>query len=191
LGFEADIQASGQRGSGTFVDPFSTPICITETLSECVGTAPLNGTATTAYEAKIGWFGTVRGRFGGLITDQVLLYGTGGLAYGGVKVSGNTNISGSSGNILFTPTGTAYSASRTNVGFSVGGGVEGKFSLWLPANWTWKLEYLYLDLGSLEAVSSFSAPTSALSVLPLTGSITAHTHFADNILRVGLNYQFH
>jgi hypothetical protein len=25
----------------------------------------------------------------------------------------------------------------------------------------------------------------------LTGTLTAHTHFTDNIVRVGLNYQFH
>src|SRR6516164_1812218 len=36
------------------------------------------------------------------------------------------------------------------LGFSVGGGMEGRLSYWLPPNWTWKLEYLYLDLGSLD-----------------------------------------
>jgi hypothetical protein len=26
---------------------------------------------------------------------------------------------------------------------------------------------------------------------PFAGSLTTHTHFTDNIVRVGLNYQFH
>jgi outer membrane immunogenic protein len=82
------------------------------------------------------------------------------------------------------------------VGFSIGGGVEGRFSVWLPANWTCKLEYLYVDLGSLNAVTSFAAappppfaPNFTLFT-PLAGSITAHTHFTDNIVRIGLNYKF-
>jgi hypothetical protein len=29
-------------------------------------------------------------------------------------------------------------------------------SYWLPPNWTWKLDYLYIDPGSLDATTSFS-----------------------------------
>jgi outer membrane immunogenic protein len=157
----------------------------------------------TGYEAKIEWFGTVRGRLGVLITDRVLLYGTGGLAYGQVKLSSNTLTNGavidliSGPNPFGPPNSAAFSTSKTNVGFSVGGGIEGIFSLWLPANWTWKLEYLYLDLGSLDTAASFATglPGGLLGQegfgSPLTMAITTHTHFTDNIVRVGLNYQFH
>ena len=58
-------------------------------------------------------FGAGRGRLGMLITDQVLLYGTGGLAYGQVKVSGNTALNGSiaaAGGLPFAPTLTQFSA---------------------------------------------------------------------------------
>jgi outer membrane immunogenic protein len=157
LGFEADIQGSGERGSNAFADPFSTTPC---TFASSVGGPPtclltgtLNATAATAYDAKISWFGTVRGRLGFLVSDQVLLYGTGGLAYGRVELSGITNVSGSLvtnnpffGTVPLTPGATAFSESRTNVGFAVGGGIEGKFLYWLPAGWTWKLEYHYVDL---------------------------------------------
>jgi len=66
---------------------------------------------------------------------------------------------------------------------------------WLPVNWTWKLEYLYLDLGSLDAGTPFAItglihgfPINPIS--PAVGTITTHTHFTDNIVRVGLNYKF-
>jgi outer membrane immunogenic protein len=151
----------------------------------------------------IDWFGTVRGRVGYLITDQVLLYGTGGLAYGRVEVSGVTNVSGSVNTnvgsglppvIPFTSGANAFGDSRTNFGFAVGAGIEGKISY--RTGWTWKLEYLYLDLGSLNTAGPFpggSSPFGSVTLLttPFTGAITTHTHFTDNIVRVGLNYQFH
>jgi outer membrane immunogenic protein len=101
LGFEADIQGSGEGGSNVFADPFSTTVC---TLAANIGGTPvcqangvgtLNATAATAYDAKISWFGTLRGRLGALVGDKVLVYGTGGLAYGHVELSGVTNVTGS------------------------------------------------------------------------------------------------
>jgi opacity protein-like surface antigen len=47
----------------------------------------------------------------------------------------------------------AHWDAKTNIGFSVGGGMEGRFCYWLPPNWTWKLEYLYLDLGSIDTTT--------------------------------------
>jgi outer membrane immunogenic protein len=76
------------------------------------------------------------------------------------------------------PSISAFSASKTNTGFSIGGGIEG--SVWLPANWTWKLEYLYLNLGTLDFATSLS----------VIGGTTTHVEFTDNIVRVGLNYKF-
>ncbi|WP_338821551.1 outer membrane protein [Bradyrhizobium septentrionale] len=209
LGFEADIQDSGERGGNTFAQPFSTPVCTLAAAGPpgvpvvfpnngpptCLLTGTLNGTAATTYDAKINWFGTVRGRVGGLITDQVLIYGTGGLAFGRVEVSGITGVSGSiNTNAALTPSANAFSDSRTKVGFTVGGGVEGKISYGM--GWTWKLEYLYVDLGSLDTIGPFpgasvNPPGLGLITSPFSGTITTHTHFTDNILRVGLNYQFH
>jgi outer membrane immunogenic protein len=206
LGFEADIQGSGERGSNTFVDPFSTTPCTKPAVGQmcAVMAAPftLNGTATTAYDAKINWFGTVRGRLGFLITDQILLYGTGGLAYGRVELSGITNVNGSElvpsppTRIPFVPGATAFSESKIKAGYAVGGGIEGKCSYLLPAGWTWKAEYLYVDLGSLDTAAPFpgvfvpGGNPLFPSTSPFTGAITTHTRFTDNIVRVGLNYKF-
>jgi len=52
------------------------------------------------------------------------------------------------------------------------------------------VEYLYLDLGSLDTAAPFSATFGGVESIA-AGTITTHTHFTDNIVRVGLNYQFH
>jgi outer membrane immunogenic protein len=91
------------------------------------------------------YFGTVRGRIGFLATPTLLVYGTGGLAYGGIHSS--TLIGQAITGAPAVP--NIYSAfgsvSNTRVGWTAGGGVEWLF---LP-NWSIKLEYLYYDLGSV------------------------------------------
>jgi outer membrane immunogenic protein len=204
LGFEADIQGSGERGSNAFADSFSATVCNSGVFPPgptCLNTGTLNATAATAYDAKISWFGTLRGRLGFLIGDQALFYGTGGLAYGRVELSGITNVGGSEVTgglppiVALTPAATAFSESKINLGFVVGGGMEGTLSYWLPPNWTWKLEYLYLDLGSLNTAAPFPGafvvlPGGGAGTSPFTGAITTHTHFTDNIVRFGVNYRF-
>jgi len=190
VGFETDFQGSGERGSGQLTDPFGLILCSFATASGvCTQTETAGSLAAlTSYQAKIDWFGTVRGRLGILIGDQLLVYGTGGLAYGEVSVSGNSSISGVIESNPAASNEAAFSSSKTNVGYSVGGGIEGRLAF-LPSNWTWKLEYLYLDLGSLDTTTQPLVLGPALN--PNSTTITTHTHFTDNIVRVGLNYQFH
>lgn len=200
LGVEADLQGAGQSGSNAFLDQFSTPVCgvaVGRNPPVCALTTPLVAAAATGYEAKIDGFGTLRGRAGFLITDQVLLYGTGGLAYGRVEINGNASIPSAAitgGPTTFVPSTGTFDVAKNNLGYSIGGGVEGRIFAWLPANWTWKAEYLYLDLGSLDSGTSFSSvvpPGRGNPIMsPLTGTVALHTHFIDNIVRVGLNYRF-
>jgi outer membrane immunogenic protein len=202
LGFETDIQGSGERGSNTFTDPISGTLCIAFDVNplRCASPDLLNpqrfsGAAVTSYEAKIEWFGTVRGRLGVLMSDSLLLYGTGGLAYGHVSASGNVSMNANTG-IPTIPVvsfgGTSpFGQSKTNIGFAAGVGLEGRLSNWLPPNWTLRMEYLYVDLGSLGISTPIAAASSASEFSALTGTLTTHTHFTDNIVRVGLNYQFH
>jgi opacity protein-like surface antigen len=94
---------------------------------------------------KLNWFRTVRGRIGPTVTPTVLVYVTGGLAYGEITTTNtvaSTNITGSQGTNVFTLTPVAGSASSTTtrVGWTIGAGIEGVVS----GNWTAKLEYLYV-----------------------------------------------
>jgi outer membrane immunogenic protein len=175
LGIEADLQTSRQKNSNRFVDSFS--------LSDHVDTETiLDGTTVTDHEAKISWFGTVRGRLG-YVWNDVLLYGTGGLAYGKVGLSG-TSVStvthsgfGLGGPAFTTVAATSFATSAVNLGWTAGAGIEGA----LANNWTWKAEYLHMDLGSVSVTGK--APTGV--------AFTATSgNFTDDIVRVGLNYRF-
>jgi outer membrane immunogenic protein len=111
LGIEADFQGSDERGSGD--------VC---TVAGC----PAGSTAFTA-NYKLDWFGTVRGRVGFLPAERVLLYATGGLAYGHFAADAPL---------------LPLSWGSTRAGWTVGGGVEAA----IDHNWSVKLEYLYMDL---------------------------------------------
>ena len=91
----------------------------------------INGTTTNACPpaARPATPGssTVRGRLG-YAADRFMPFVTGGAAFGDIRAS--------------TP-GFATS-SATNTGWTLGGGLEAA----LAANWTAKVEYLYVDLGN-------------------------------------------
>ncbi len=87
------------------------------------------------------WFGTVRGR-AGYAVGAALLYGTGGLAFGGVDDK-------------LTSGGTTKADNSTKTGYAAGGGVEYAFN---PA-WSGKVEYLYINLGSDTVVKGLDKAT--------------------------------
>jgi outer membrane immunogenic protein len=182
VGLEADFQGAVEKDSGTAYDPFSLSF-----VSTCCGTLPVSGAAVTDYEAKIDWFGTVRGRIGYVWGNgNVLSYVTGGLAYGKVDLEGTTTVSGI---VTGNPFSITHSIghSQVNTGWVVGYGTEGVIDFWGARNWTWKIEGLYVDLGHLD-------DTDAVEVIPTSasgGQVTTHTHFTDGILRAGLNYKFY
>jgi outer membrane immunogenic protein len=164
FGIEGDLQASGERSNGA--------ICIV------AGCPPGSALFNTSY--GLDWFGTLRGRVGFLPTQRLLLYATGGLAYGHISANEPT---------------IPLSWGDTRAGWTVGVGGE----VALDHNWSIKLEYLYMDLGRFgNASATATAVTNQLNT-PLVGFNTVtttaataafSTRFTDNILRVGVNYRF-
>jgi len=117
----------------------------------------LKGTNNTACcETRNDWFATVRGRLGYAI-DRLMPYVTGGAAFGDIKM---------------TPVGGG-SETATNVGWTVGGGVEYAFM----GAWSAKVEYLYVDLGS----ATCSAATCG---------VDTDVSLTTNIVRGGVDYHF-
>ena len=102
------------------------------------------GSGINAVRTDLGYIGTVRGRVG-YAFDRLLVYGTGGFAYGDVTNRVN----------FFNPAATAllYSGGRDKMetGFAAGGGVEyalpSTYSFFGSNTVTLKAEALYYDLG--------------------------------------------
>ena len=111
----------------------------------------------TTCETSNHWLGTLRGRLG-YAFDRFLPYVTGGASFGDIKGT--------------VASGGSFSA--TNVGWNVGGGLEYAF----VDNWSAKLEYLYVDLGT----ATCGAGCSTTNPFDVT--------FSTQIVRGGLNYKF-
>ena len=117
-------------------------------------TCPITG---LTCQTQNNWLGTVRGR-AGYAFDRFLPYVTGGLAVGDI----NANIPG------------IGSASATNAGWAAGAGLEYAVS----NNWSAKMEYLHVNLGSFDCGTACN-PTPPVNV-----------RLNENVLRAGINYKF-
>jgi outer membrane immunogenic protein len=184
-GIEADIQDLANKGKAN--QPFTGPV---------PGFPSEQYIGIQSAQAEVSWLGTLRGRLGSLINPSLLIYVTGGLAYGGVKAGGaiaaqeNDTIGGAP--VYFPSVGGAIN-SQTRAGWTLGGGWE-----WMIApHWSVKAEYLYYDLGTVStnyAVSTLCTPAfCAFPTMPIYGSAAVHisaTRLDGNIARAGVNYHF-
>jgi outer membrane immunogenic protein len=185
VGFEDDIQGISGNGNGTLGN--STP----------VGAGGFFGnpdvvTTSIASTNKLDYLGTVRGRLGYLFTPAFLVYGTGGLAYGGVKAS--TTITQSNNDCSFTPVACIQSAtsaggavSQTRAGWTAGAGLEWLFT----RQWSAKVEYLHYDLGSVTFADGLLVTGSGTfpgAGGPAIVSSAASTQFRGDLVRAGVNF---
>jgi outer membrane immunogenic protein len=119
------------------------------------------------FNTEQNWVGTVRPRVG-FVAQNWLLYGTGGLAFGGFQHSFTETRPG-------VATRTA-SDSDKKAGWTAGGGVEYTFN----PSWSLGVEYLYMDFGSTTLSQPATGPLPAASAT-----------FDDNshLVRAKLNYR--
>jgi outer membrane immunogenic protein len=135
LGFEADLDGTGYKKSG-----------VTSTGVQYVGiNMPVEGSA--------------RGRIG-FAWDRLLVYGTGGAAFGDSKTS-------------FLPPNGIGSYSNTVFGWTAGGGIE----YGIDRNWSVRAEYRYTYF------SGYTVPSN----LAATG---IRHQDSENLATVGFNYRF-
>jgi outer membrane immunogenic protein len=112
-----------------------------------------------ACETRNSWLSTVRARVG-IPNDRFLPYVTGGVALGDIA-AGNTTLG----------FGTA---STKKTGWTAGAGLE----FMLTGNLSAKLEYLYVDLGSVDCGTACIVAG------------TTNVNFSANIFRAGINFKF-
>jgi outer membrane immunogenic protein len=162
VGLEADIDATSITGK------------VNANASGLYLGNPVSGSLN--LESQQQYLGTVRARFGYLVTQHFLLFGTGGLAYGDVKSSASLAAS-ESGNAVLGP--YDYSKTTTHFGWTLGAGVE----YMINKNWSFKTEYMYVDLGTKDVANGAASGPSGYSY-------DVKVHPTDNIVRAGLNYRF-
>lgn len=173
VGIEADIDYANVRGSSaTVTNPFPTIF------------------PTLKADQHLQWLGTLRGRLGILPTDRLLIFATGGLAYGSYTQSSSlatgptffkqhtltTNIDCNPSTLCL-----AGDSSRTSAGWTLGAGAE--YALW--NNVSFKAEYLYARLGGQSVYMTVP--------LAVNGNGTMTASFNDpafHIVRAGINIKF-
>ncbi len=128
-----------------------------------------NDFSSIAARSKTQWYGTVRPRLGFTPMDRVLLYVTGGLAYGQVKTSA-----------VYVENATGFnlggSNSDTRVGWTIGAGAEYA----VTNNITVRGEYAYVDLGD-KSHNGFNAVGDYVNWKDPTNF---------HVVRAGVNYKF-
>jgi outer membrane immunogenic protein len=161
-GIEADAQLSGQRNNPKFICP--------GTICNPAGAV----IASFDQDQVVEWFGTLRARFGAAVTLDTLVYATGGAAVAGLVTAGNVFGYDPNGNPATNP----FRNITINGGWTVGGGVEAR----LCGDWTGKIEYLYMNLGSM------TTNLDNQQIMALTTSF--NSRITDKLVRAGINYKF-
>lgn len=179
--------------AGAEADIAYTDLDVTETTSNTTtfGALVVPGTTPTTrvnqYRGKLDYLGTVRGRLG-LVYDQLLIYATGGFAYGHVKNS-----------IVYygpnAPTTPFFQGSESGVktGYSYGAGFEyavptssflNRLNFIHSSAVTLKAEYIHYDLG--RDTLRFPGVNGGATI----GGYTSRVKTEGDLGRVGINYKF-
>jgi outer membrane immunogenic protein len=166
-GIEADIDAAR----------------ITSSTSACF--KGLSGIAACGIrDTDVKDFGTVRGRLG-YATNNVLVYGTGGWAWGHGSNTTQIECIGPAcpGTSAVPPTSPApASVDVQPSGWAAGGGIDWAF---VP-NWTLRAEYLHLQF---DGVTEDRSKSGFFPSLFITSHVVSNAGM--DLLRFGLSYRFH
>jgi outer membrane immunogenic protein len=162
MGIEADFDANSisDKTSGSAAYP-------------CCGPKAF----TVGSKIDSSWLFTLRPVIG-YSWSSWMLYATGGLALHDQKAS-----------FVFADNFAAAAAaggfSTTKGTWTAGGGVQGK----IDANWSWRVEYLYIDYGHMGGTSANLTAGSPVVAYP-QNPFTQLASFSGNMVRAGINYRF-
>ncbi len=161
----------GMFVAGIEADLSYTDLSSTTEYRSPVAFGPALAGTRSSFSQDLEYLGTVRARLG-VAFDRLLVYATGGLAFGDVSYQAS---------FFNSPGALQFSGRESDVetGYAVGGGVEYAFT----NNLTLKAEYLYYDLGDKDVL---------VNAVPGVGLNSYTSNFETNghIARVGVNFKF-
>lgn len=142
-------------------------------------------TVKSRSDARVDWFGTVRGRLG-YTFGNFMPYGTGGWAYGEVSNRGKVTYSGQSAGQAFNNT-VRFGDSDVEFGWTAGAGLDYMIHRsthdWL-VNFTW----LYVNLDDHSASSRFFVSNAPLTAI--VGNASNNVDGKFHVFRGGLSIKF-
>jgi outer membrane immunogenic protein len=163
LGVEGDFSGANIKAAGSFV---------------FAGSAQ-GAPETTTASSSLDWLATIRGRIGFTPTDRLLIFGTGGVAFGQVNNQMSIVASNPPGFPVFVATLNG-SQNSTRTGWAAGAGAQYAVTNNLFA----KVEWLHYDLGtnsitSPEILNGATQPFGLISNIKTNG----------NIVRFGVDFR--
>ncbi|HKF71129.1 MAG TPA: outer membrane beta-barrel protein [Stellaceae bacterium] len=117
------------------------------------------GNLAVSVDNSVPWFATIRGRIGYAFAPTWMIYATGGGVWQDFKST-------------ITVNGLSATLEDTHGGWTLGAGLEAAIN----RNWSWKVEYLHLDTGSINGGVVNGVSTSA--------------RLTNDLGRIGINYHF-
>ena len=178
-GWLGGFQIGVNKQSGNIVAGIEADVSWTDMDGEGRYTTQHPHYATWDIKSKLEMFGTMRGRLG-VATGPVLVYATGGLAWGITETSQATNWFKALG-APSDDVGGRTSGRNNHIGWTAGGGIE-----WAIAqNLTLRGEYLYVDLG--EESYALRGTTKPNGSTPYVETFGADLDF--HVVRGGLNFK--
>ena len=178
----AGFQAGANWQNGAWLTGLELDISATAAhdASWAAGTGPVAGIGATTeslwFGEQIYMLGSGRARFGYLVRPDLLLYGTGGLAWTVLEETSNQVTTGA-----FGVTSSAM-APTFRFGWVAGAGAEMRLA---NTNWLARLEYLHYDFGTAgnSTVTTITGGVAATSTA-VEGPLTV------DVVRAGLSYKF-
>ncbi len=195
------FQAGYNLQAGSLVYGVETDVSVTRLQASgpalAISTRAFTGNDTASLQtssnpiAGIDWFGTLRARLG-FAWDRMLIYGTGGLAYGSVRVSDGTFFNGFAGSdntaVAFNVPGTS-GGSVVKGGWTAGAGIDYAYTDNIILSFT----YLHVDLGSGTIFSKYRRPNNILggaSTTVVRGWTLTSTDFDLDAVRFAASWKF-
>jgi outer membrane immunogenic protein len=159
-GVEADLSLAAIEGKSTTITNGFLPFA----------------TYTTTVKQNLQWFSTLRGRLGFTQTNNLLIYGTGGLALGWSTYEANVHRTA-----FLLNYDIPASANVLKAGWTVGLGAEYA----MKDRWSFKAEYLYYDLGKENLTGNIT-----IAGIPTPPQLGYTFETRGSIVRLGLNRKF-